>query len=61
MTKHPAPLSTEGNIPTWKREDFFTRLDRCRVMLNLHDVLSDAENTKVKLRITKLRAKAAKP
>jgi hypothetical protein len=40
--------------PVWKPETILSRLQRCRVMLALHDCLTEAENEKVKQRIAKL-------
>jgi hypothetical protein len=40
-------------VPTWKPEPFGDRVQRCRAMLYIHGLLSDAENRKVVQRIGK--------
>ena len=38
----------------WPKETILSRLQRCRIMLALHECLTDADNEKVKARIASL-------
>lgn len=53
------PAKSEGatkkmrTCPTWHEEAMYRRLERCRLMLHLHGLLSEAENATVRRRISK--------
>lgn len=42
---------------TWKSEEAYVRVEKCRVMLVLHGFLSAAENQRVKSRIQEWAAR----
>ena len=46
-------MKPSDKLMAWKREAALDRIEGCRVMLNLHGFVSDAENEKIKQRIRK--------
>jgi len=48
------PTKRTDKVVEWKSETFMLRIDKCRAMLSLHGYLTEAENNKVRSRITKV-------
>lgn len=40
-------------VPAWPKDRLVYRLERCRAMLNLHGMISPAENDRVQARLRK--------